>query len=173
MMEPMTTRVEVWPVAADELGIWLISGDDAWRPDLPVMADNEPHFDVELELASHHAKDSTTLLHSTSWRVDGSSVVLTYMAVIEAEGFVRDAWPAARPVSLKLAQHVGTPHPHAAIEPPTPRYIDVLLHGLRHLRFLLDTDASAAAVLAEPWPEHLKGLEPALAGMYGEVVETA
>ena len=69
MMEPMTTRVEVWPVAADELGIWLISGDDAWRPDLPVMADNEPHFDVELELASHHAKDSTTLLHSTSWRV--------------------------------------------------------------------------------------------------------
>jgi hypothetical protein len=173
MMEAMAARVEVWPVAADELGVWLVSGDDAWRPDLPVMADNEPHFTAEMELSRHGALEPAVLLHSTSWRVDGPAIVLTYLAVIGVEAYVRDAWPAARPVSLKLAQRVGKPHPHAAIDPPTPRYIDVLLHGLRHLRFLLDTDTSAADALTDSWPTHLRELEPALAGMYGEVAETA
>lgn len=49
-----------------------------------------------------------------------------------------------------------------------PRYIDVLLHGLRHLRFLLDSDATNAAALAEPWPQHLAPLTPALATMYDQ-----
>jgi hypothetical protein len=43
MSEPMAVRLEIWPVSADKTGIWLVSGDDAWRPALPVMADTEPH----------------------------------------------------------------------------------------------------------------------------------
>jgi hypothetical protein len=31
VFEPMTVHVEVWPVAADEIGLWLVSGDDCWR----------------------------------------------------------------------------------------------------------------------------------------------
>ena len=31
MGELMTVTVEVWPVSADEAGIWLVSGGDAWR----------------------------------------------------------------------------------------------------------------------------------------------
>lgn len=165
-MEPMAVRLEVWPVAADDLGIWLISGDDAWRPALPVAADSEPHAEVELELASHGTKERTALLHSTSWRVDGPAVVLTYVAVAHTSGLVKDAWPAARPVSTAVVDAVGTPGPGPTIEPPAPRYIDVLIHAIRHLRFLLDNDAGARAALTDPWPRHLAKWEPALAMMY-------
>ena len=165
MGEPMSVRVEVWPVAADEIGLWLLSGEDAWRSG-PVMADDEPHSEVEYTLSKHAAKDHTVLLHSTSWRVDGPHVVLTYMAVIDCPGLVRDDWPSALPISLDLADAVGKPLPYAPTEPPTPRYVDVLLHGLRHLRFLIETDTDNGAALGRHWDRHLAALSPALATMY-------
>lgn len=161
----MSIHVEVWPVAADEVGLWLLSGDDAWRSG-PVMADDEPHSEVEYALSEHDAVDHVALLHSTSWRVDGPRVVLTYMAVIDAAGLVRDAWPTALPISLDLANAVGKPLSYSPTEPPTPRYVDVLFHGLRHLRFLLDTDTANSAALDDSWRRHLAALNPALATMY-------
>lgn len=169
MSEPMMARVEIWPVSADQTGIWLVSGDDAWRPSLPVMADTEPHADVELELYSRGVTDGVMLLHSTSWRVDGPAIVLTYMAVLENPGTVLDRWPGARPVSPLLLEAVGKPPTHSPIAPPAPRHIDVLLHGLRHFRLLMTTDATSSAALTEPWPTHLRPLQPALAGLYNQV----
>ena len=168
MAEPMTTRVEVWPLGADATGIWLLSGDDAWRPALPVMADSEPHAEIELELARHDALDDAVLLHSPSWRTDGAAVVLTYVVVVECGAVVRDRWPGARPVGVRLAQLVGHPSAHSPVEPPAPRYVDVLFHALRHLRFLLDTDAANAAALDKWWRRHLATLRPSLSGMYGQ-----
>lgn len=165
MAEPMSVHVEVWPVAADEVGLWLLSGEDAWRSG-PVMADDEPHSEVEYALYQHQAADDVALLHSTSWRVDGPRLVLTYMAVIAVPGLVRDAWPTALPISLDLANAVGKPLPYTPTEPPTPRYIDVLFHGLRHLRFLLDTDIGNSEALDDYWRRHLAKLNPALATMY-------
>jgi len=46
---PMIVVAEVWPVAADELGLWLLSGDGP-RPSLPVMDDAEPFDYAEMEL---------------------------------------------------------------------------------------------------------------------------
>lgn len=172
MSEPMTVRVEVWPVAADEAGIWLLD-TDAWRPNLPVMADTEPHADVELELASHGALAQVRLLHSTSWRMDGPAMMVTYVAVVGLGGLVRERWPAARPVSGELADAVGKPAAHGPTDPPTPRYIDVLMHGLRHLAFLLGTDTTCGDALDEHWRRHLAGLQPALAGLYQETPESA
>ena len=168
MAEPMTVRVEVWPVAADSAGIWLVSGDDAWRDTLPVAADSEPHAEVELLVGAHGDVDpaDVLLLHSTSWRVDGPSVVLTYVAVLRRPGLVLDIWPDARPVGRELAEAVGKPPTHAAADVPVPRYIDVLLHALRHLRMLRDTDAVARNALDATWQRHLDDLAPALAGMY-------
>src|SRR5262249_6249327 len=89
--EPMQIYPEIWPVAADELGIWLISGSEgAWRPRLPVMADSEPHADIDLELADRDVRTDTTFLHSTSWRIDGPFLIVTYLAVVSRPGFVRD-----------------------------------------------------------------------------------
>jgi hypothetical protein len=167
MSEPMTVRVEVWPVAADDVGIWLISGMDAWRAALPVPADSEPHAEVELLLSTNGIDGSDVpLLHSTSWRVDGATVVLTYVAVIRRPGLVRESWPQALPVSLDLAAEVGRPPTHGAAEVPVPRYVDVLLHALRHVAFLRDSDGTARAALDVHWLAHLARLRPALAGMY-------
>ena len=168
MFEPMNVNTEVWPVVANEAGLWLVSGDDAWRS-APVMADSDVHYEVEFLLCEHgiHA-DDIVAVHSTSWRPDGPTVVLTYMAVIADPGFVRDRWPDARPITAALAEAVGRPPTHAANEAPVPRYIDVLLHGLRHLTYLLDHDLTTAEAMGDLWRQHLEPLRPALAGMYSE-----
>ena len=77
MMEPMTTRVEVWPVAADELGIWLISGDDAWRPDLPVMAERASlRRRTGAREPSRQGQHDTPALHIVAGRWSGRSAHL-------------------------------------------------------------------------------------------------
>jgi hypothetical protein len=165
-MEHMGCVLECWPVAADEHGIWLTSGPDAWRsPRIP--ADSEPHWELGILLASydHH---NPVLVHSTSWRTDGAHIVLTYVAVFETDGLVLDRWPGALPVSADLLPAVGNPPPHGAAEVPVPRYVDVLHHALRHLAWLQRTDDSARAALTGHWENHLEQLRPALAGMYGD-----
>jgi hypothetical protein len=166
MTEPMTSRVEVWPVAADTAGIWLLSGDDAWRPRLPIPADSEPHAEVELTLAQHGATEGVALLHSTSWRVDGPSVVLTYIAVIRPRGLVLDEWPHALPITPEVVEAVGQPPTHGPTEVPVPRYIDVVAHSVRHVAYLRDTDATSRDALDEHWLRALEPMRPALAGMY-------
>ncbi len=166
MLELMTVRVELWPFAADAEGIWLVSGLDAWRPDLPIDATGVVHFEVEQLLAAHDATGDVELIHSTSWRPDGASIVLTFVAVLRCSGFVRDRWADAKPVSPALPAAVGTPPTHGAAEAPGPRLIDVVTHGLRHLNFLLRTDGTVAAALNDNWRRHLAEFEPALARMY-------
>lgn len=168
MLEPMTVQVEVWPVAADRIGLWLISGSDAWRSDA-VMADGDVHFEVEMLLHEHGISDADApALHSTSWRPDGPAIVLTYMAVVNPGGAVRERWPHALPITAELAEAVGKPPTHAANEAPVPRYVDVALHGLRHLAYLREHDATNAAAMGDLWRQHLAPFESALAGMYSE-----
>lgn len=169
MAENMPVRVELWPLAADDLGIWLISGADAWRS-INVASDTEPHAEAELLIADRLGADArASLLHSTSWRTDGQAVILTYVATFEPPGaYVRDTWPGAAPISPAMAELAGRPITHGAAEPPTPRYLDVLLHAIRHLRFLKDTDESARQAMAPDWRKHLASWEPALSGMYTE-----
>lgn len=175
--EPMAVTVEVWPVAADDLGLWLISGEDSPWPSSPVPQHSEPHRSAELEIIRRGISLSpisggkypeVDLLHSTSWRADGAVVVLTYLAVIRCNGFVRATWPDAQPISPRTADYAGRAPTHGPVEPPAPRYWDVLLHGIRHLKFLIETDATAALALREPWREHLEAFGPAIAEMYRE-----
>jgi hypothetical protein len=167
MAEPMTVMVEVWPVAADGRGLWLISGEDAWRPDLVVMADEDIHANVELEMwrpGLDHA--DVPLLHSTSWHQHWGSAMHTYMAMVRQPGYVVDNWPGAMPISTWLPGEVGQPLRHDPAEPPNPRYIDVMLHGLRHLLFLQMYDDDHAAKFDGLWRRHLEAFTPALAKMY-------
>lgn len=167
MGEPMAAWVEIWPLAADETGIWLLSGGDAWRTG-PVPADSDPLFEVKLLVGQHDPEMQLDLIHSTSWRVDGPSVILTWVTIAHARGLVVEQWPDALPVTTKLAEKVGKPITHAANEPPTPRDIDVLMHAIRHLRFLRDTDDSARVVMPEAWLQNLDAWEPVLSGLYIE-----
>jgi hypothetical protein len=173
MGEPMSVLVEVWPVAADDLEIWLLSGGDAWRS-MPVPADNEPHAELELLIYQHMGAVRADLYHSTSWRADGPHVILTYVAVFHSDlEFVRGRWADALPITPEMYEKVGRPPSHEPTDPPTPRYVDVLLHAIRHLRFLKDTDASARAAMTPAMQERLSAWEPALSGMYGEHQQSA
>lgn len=167
MTEDMKVRVEVWPLAADSAGLWLLSGGDAWRSG-NVPSDDEPHSEVLWLLSDGGARDDTVLIHSTSWRPDGPAMILTYLVVVQVSGLVLDRWPDAKPVGEPVQRTVGKPPTHAPTEAPEPRYIDVLFHGLRHLRYLLDKDATTAAALDENWRRHLAPLEPELARMYDQ-----
>jgi len=169
MANPMPVRVELWPLAADDIGIWLISGDDAWRSG-PVASDTEPHAEAELLAAMNLGPDTPAdLYHSTSWRTDDQSVILTYVACFPYRGeFVRDTWQDALPIAARMLEMVGRPIGHGAADPPTPRYIDVLMHAIRHLRFLKDSDGSARRAMTPAWRKHLAAWEPALSGMYCE-----
>lgn len=191
----MQVRPEVWPLAADRQGIWLLSGGEQWKAVLPVDSDGSVHADVEgmltengvdtttatgiggdaatrhelSNILSRNNVDKLSILHSTSWRQDGPFLVLTYFAVVEFKGdFVRGRWPQAQPVSPLLPAAVGRPLPHNPADPPTVRDVDVLLHGLRHLAFLRMYDADAAAAIERNryLAEGLEGLKPSLAGMY-------
>ena len=170
MLEKMGIVVEVWPLAADDAGIWLISGGDAWRSG-PVMHDSDVHFEVQMLLREHGLRlDDAVVIHSTSWRPDGPAVVLTYVAVMKVAGYVLETWPDAAPVTAALPAAVGKPPPHGAADVPVPRVVDVLLHGLRHLKFLAgpDGDAETAAAMDGNLLRHLAPLRPALAQMFSE-----
>ena len=182
MAELMTVTVEAWPLAADETGIWLLSDGDAWRYG-PVEAASDVHYETQWLLFQHDIDPAaaafipfpagtpvTDVIHSTSWRPDGPTIVLTYMAVVKADGYVRERWPAAVPVTAALPAAIGKAPPHGATEVPVPRVADVLLHGIRHLRFLIspEGDAETAAALDANWRRHLAPLRPALAEMFSE-----
>lgn len=166
MAENMGVIPEWWAIAADRLGIWLIGGAPQYAA--PVPADSEPHFEIELDLTARSIRGRVTLMHSTSWRVDYrlGGLVVTYMVIVRADDLVRGIWPDALPVTLAAVERVGKPEPHAPDEAPSPSHFHVLMHGLRHLRFLMDTDTSAAAAMGEMMRRHLEPLTPALAGMY-------
>jgi hypothetical protein len=172
----MQVYAEVWPIAADGgggPGIWLLSGTAPW-PSPPIEADSEPHVTAELELIQHGAYSAAGLMHSTSWRPDGPALAVTYLAVVPCSGPVRERWPDARPVSVRWAEAMGPAPTHGPMEPPAPRHGHVLIHGLRHLRFLLGTDATVAAALKRlGMAAHLEAFEPTIAQMYAREHEPA
>lgn len=178
-MEPMLTYIEVWPVTADEAGLSLASGIGAWLSTVALMDDDEPHAEAELLLANHGvnpasvAKDGDVVwLHSTGWRrVRRLGQIDVYIAVLARPDIARASWPQAAPIGRELAEAVGPAPPHGATDPPVVRDLDVLMHGLRHLRHELDANATTRAAFADAgvldvWLRHIGDLRPALAGMY-------
>jgi hypothetical protein len=184
-VEHMKIRTELWPIMADKRHLWLVSGEDAWRPEGPVLQDWGVHNTIIWELAAHGIRPMVNpnepdeydwlrsdrlepvvpVLHSTSWN-EADEFTVTYVAGLLDGESVLDRWPGARPIDLNLAEKVGPPLTHASTSPPELRIIDTLLHGARHLAFLNQTDATAAADLPPLLRHHISTLTPALAGMY-------
>lgn len=171
MLEPMTVWVEVWPVAADEAGIWLLSGSAPWE-DGPVMADSSEHFTVEALLRYHGISEDRRLwVHSTSWHPDGPRHVDTYLVVVDLAGAVaREKWVHAAPITPYIYDEPGvdTPPTHGATEEPMPRELDVLFHGLGHLKDQIRKNATTRAAVGDLWRVRLEPFEETLAGMYSE-----
>ncbi len=93
-------------------------------------------------------------VHSTSWRVDGRAVVLTFLA-FGAEASRTADWEQLEPVDPAVP-----PQPDATLTLPR-----VLHHGVRHLAFLAARDpALRSAVVARGLERGLLA-DPALAGV--------
>ncbi len=167
MSDHMGVHIELWTLAADDAGIWLVSGGDAWRS-ARIDADSFVQSEVELLAAEYAPGVRLQVTHSTSWRQDRSGLVVTYVAIAEAPEFVQDRWPDALPLTTEVLAEVGKPHPHAPNGAPMPRRIDVLVHAVRHLRFLRDMDVPTSAAMDSNWKRHLEPFEPALACMFDE-----
>jgi hypothetical protein len=165
---------EVWPLAADEQGIWLLSGEGPWPTD-PIHADSSAVAECEWELTQHGAA-AVIGPHQSSSREDGPAGIWTHFAVIDCQGPIRATWPDALPVPPKLVKAVGKPPTHAANAAPAEiRLVDVLHHALRHIAFQLSPwgDAELADKLDARWRQHLANWTPELYRLYDRVHESA
>ena len=146
----MTIWTEVWPVTGNEIGLWLVSGEDALRSDGPVMSDTGPRGQVRTELlprldvpAADLPRVLLALASTTDTRVEERGLIITFVAFLRSDGPVRDRWPNARPITA---------------DSPA-----LLLDALRQVRDLgdaeLDQDGiERPVVFDETWRPHLNAL---------------
>jgi len=154
--------IEILPVALERAGLMSLRPDCAdsfvigWpagaRPEVVAMRAIE-----ELGL-------TPIVLHSTSWRHAGDEVVLTYLAVVAADGDLPPSWEVAPVARAELARGGAT------APPPVIGADQVLEHALRHLAWLMEDDEHIAAALPG-WQDVLRGYVPepfrALSGPIG------
>ena len=76
------------------------------------------------------------------------------------------------PFTVALPEAIGKAPPHGAASVPVPRVADVLLHGVRHLRFLVTTEGDAETAAARG-RELASAPGPAQAGAGLDVQRTA
>lgn len=169
MCEHMGVIPELGMFAADSEAIWFLNGSSLWTGQR-VPADSTVHFEIEYLAEEHAPGVRLAALHSTSWRQSGrGNMIVTYVALAQLgpDEYVRDRWPLAFPLTAELlADPFSKPEPHAANEPPLPTRLDVVTHGVRHLKYLFDTDSAMAAAMGATWRRHLEPLKPALAAMF-------
>ena len=171
----MHVTAEIWPVAADEIGIRLVSGDWPWTT-LPFADDTSFNAEFQGELI---ARGVATALgpHGTSNRIDGSALVCSAVAVLEVPGLVRDSWPQAQLIDVeRVIAKVGKPPTHPANRVPDEvRHWDALVQALRHLAFQLTPygDAELAKALPYWMRVHLTGMSVDLFRLYDRVHESA
>lgn len=195
-MNPKPTFVEVVPLAADPVGIHLLSGQRLLRAATPLVEGGGDSFAESRLLLTGPVRirlnpedpdgpvvetgalgvddDDLAVLHGTSRteytsdREVGSQIRSTFVAVVRCDGLVGQRWPGAWLLSPQMVRAMP-PEPHGAAEAPTGRDLDVVHHAVRHLALLMIYDAGAAAALGGPdswWGRHLAGLTPSLTRMY-------
>jgi hypothetical protein len=145
------------PVRAEIFVVWL-NGDDL---ELTGPCGAAPWV-VELGATDHPVgvvdrivRDNVgapRLVHSTSWRHDADSVILSFVVVIDADlvGGMESA-PIGR---ADLARSAAT------AAPADIGHEQVIEHGLRHLAWLAVDDPVVATELSGPWRTALAGYVP-------------
>lgn len=145
------------PVRAEIFVVWL-NGDDIeltgpcgaapWIVELGAT----DHPVGVVDRLVHENVGEPRLVHSTSWRHEADTVILTFVVVIDA-GLVgpMDSAPIHR---ADLARSSAT------TAPTTIDDRQVIEHGLRHLAWLAVDDPVVSAELAGAWHAALAGYVP-------------
>lgn len=120
-------------------------GPAAWY--IEVGADDDPM--VLVRRLSTDLFGAPTLVHSTSWRRNRGTVLLSFIVVIRDEQAPQyEAVPIARAV---LARGTATDAPSGV------RAEQVIEHGLRHLSWLATDDPAVREALTPGWRRLLAG----------------
>ena len=158
MMRPIAAGLDVeGPVQSEVFVLALVTGEllltgpcgpAPWY--LEVGADEDPMAVVSS--AVRRVIGEPVVVHSTSWRRDRASVILSFVAVIEAAQVA--SMTTAPVVRADLARG------EAAAAPATIETSQVVEHGLRHLAWLTKDDPVVADRLAGQWQQQLAGYAP-------------
>jgi len=116
-----------------------------WDPDLDP---NEAIVDAVAELGL-----TPFMVHSTSWRVVGQLILLTFLVTVEPPGRVPDT------CEVELVRRAELARGRATGPPPQVHMSQVVEHGLRHLAWLVREDQAIHQALAQ-WSAALSGYEP-------------
>jgi hypothetical protein len=128
-----------------------ITGPDGAKPWLVELHDPEHPVEV-VERIVTGLVGTPTLVHSTSWRREGSAVILSFVVVIgpdQASGM--ETAPIDR---AELARSGAT------TAPTDIATSQVLEHALRHLAWLAQDDEAVATVLSPGWHDALRDRVP-------------
>jgi hypothetical protein len=123
-------------------------GPDPWY--IEVGSDDDP-VEVVSRL-SRNLMGEPLLVHSTSWRRARGSVILSFV-VINRDGQAAEL--RGIPIGRAELARSGTTTAPIAIG-----FAQVLEHGLRHLAWLVNDDATVRSVLSPDWKQVLAGYRP-------------
>jgi hypothetical protein len=116
-----------------------------WDPDL------DPHESIVDVVAGLGL--TPFMVHSTSWRVVGQRILLTFLVAVEL--------PAGVPpgCDVELVTRAELARGRATGPPPEVHLSQIVEHGLRHLAWLLREDEAIHQALGG-WVVALRGYEP-------------
>ncbi len=138
-------RAEVFVIAHDGIHA-LLTGPDGPQP-WHIETGNDRHpLDLVRDMATSTMAE-VLLVHSTSWRWDRQSVVLSFLVVVSA-GAIEDM----ERVPIRRADLARSTAHQAPTEIGSNQ---VLEHALRHLAWLAKEDAVVAATLSDAWKTEL------------------
>jgi hypothetical protein len=143
--EVFAVRLEGDPPA---IAITGPDGPRPWRIELP----GTEHPVAAVDRIVRGAFADPRLVHSTSWRTDGSAVILSFIVVVDLEATAD--LPGRRIGRADLARS------EARAAPGDIATDQVLEHALRHLAWLAKDDAVVRAELSEAWLAILSGYVP-------------
>lgn len=145
------------PVQAEVFVVWLrdgqieLSGPCGAAPWLLELG----HTDHPVEVVSRIVRDvlgEPLLVHSTSWRRDRDSVVLSFLVAVAPDLVSKlESVPVGR---ADLARSSATAAPQLI------SYGQVLEHALRHLAWLASDDDVVGRVLTDGWKSALSEYTP-------------
>lgn len=144
-------RAEVFVVVLDSSGTPLLTGPCGAAPwFIEAGGDEHPMTTVDRLAAANLGV--VHVAHSTSWRHEGGSVVLSFVVVSDIEA--TSAFQHAPVRRAELARGGATSAP-VQID-----WAQVLEHGLRHLCWLLGDDEHVRQSLPQGWPRVLADYVP-------------
>jgi len=117
----------------------------AWDPDL------DPHevvVDATVELGL-----TPIMVHSTSWRIVGQVIVLTFLVAVERPTHVPETFDVELVTRVELVRGGATGPP---VEVHLPHVVE---HGLRHLSWLVREDDAIHQALGD-WSRALSDYRP-------------